>query len=447
MKRVFLGACLGAALAAPTGAQAATVRLQDDFDERSNTTTQEVIYSAAAGEANRLTASFDGTRFYALSDPAGITPGRGCTRPNPADPTNARCEITADGGTSGITVNAGDRDDTVTISGAGAVLRGGDGNDVLTGADFGNRFEGGNGDDDMSGGGSVDLFAEGSSKNGADRMSGNDGIDEVSYLGRRHRVHADLQGDRDDGEAGERDLVNDNVEDLTGGRAGDRLTGGIADNTIVGAGGSDLIKGAGGDDELAAGLGPGGRTRRHTHDRIEGGSGRDSIVGSAGPNRLRGGPDFDFIDAAGGNDRISDRDGKIDRIECGRGRDRARLDGFDFIADRCERVRRTFIPAGIPLELSSTGRRGGTAFIDVGCPRDAPLVCHGRTLLKLGRRTLGSRKFRVRHGHTKDVAIELPSDTVARLRPGGTKLHVIVRSLDARGRTRVIRADLELPAF
>src|SRR5919109_1264033 len=334
MRRALL-ACLAAALALPASAGAATVRLEDEFDQRSNTTSQEVVYDALPGEANDLGATYDGSRFYDLTDPAGITPGRGCTRPNPLDATRARCEVTAGGGTSGITVNGGDRNDIVRINGVGAILRGGDGNDALLGPDFGSRFEGGKGDDLMIGGDSTDLFEEGPARNGADAMRGSGNVDEVSYRKRRGKIRADLQGDRDDGEPGERDQIDDDVEDLSGGRANDRL------------------------------------------------------------------------------------------------------DGFDYFADRCERVRRSFLPAAVPLDLGSSGRHGGTAFVEVGCPRDAPRRCRGRVLLE----DLGSRRFRIRHGRQRRIAIELPERSVPLLRRGGATLDVIVRSLDARGRIREIETS------
>ena len=442
MRRALL-ACLAAALALPASAGAATVRLEDEFDQRSNTTSQEVVYDALSGEANDLRATYDGSRFYDLTDPAGITPGRGCTRPNPLDATRARCEVTAGGGTSGITVNGGDRNDIVRIDGVGAILRGGDGNDALLGPDFGSRFEGGKGDDLMIGGDSTDLFEEGPARNGADAMRGSGNVDEVSYRKRRGKIRADLQGDRDDGEPGERDQIDDDVEDLTGGRANDRLTGNVVDNTLRGGRGSDVIDGGGGDDELAAQLDTFEPGRQRSRDRIRGGSGRDTIGGSAGSNRLSGGPSPDVIHAGRGNDRISARDGRLDRIACGRGRDRARLDGVDYFADRCERVRRSFLPAAVPLDLGSSGRHGGTAFVEVGCPRDAPRRCRGRVLLE----DLGSRRFRIRHGRQRRIAIELPERSVPLLRRGGATLDVIVRSLDARGRIREIETSLELPAF
>lgn len=442
LKRSLLGCCLAVSLLAlPAGAQAATVRVEDHFDDRSSTTTQEVVYDAAPGEVNRLQVRLAQSRFVGLIDSAGITPGRGCRRLE-NNPTRALCELTAqdDFDFGGITVNAGDQDDSVRLFDLGGTLRGGAGNDELIGGPSSNFFEGGPGFDEMSGGADRDFFEEGSSPKGPDHISGNDGEDVVTYSGRRHKIHADLQGDADDGEIGERDRIDDDVENLVGGRADDRLTGNRVQNTLIGEGGSDLLKAAGGDDELWAND-EFGNSRRRTRDRLDGGSGRDTLNGSEGANRLSGGPGPDIVFGEGGNDRIRDRDGRIDRIQCGRGRDRASLDGFDFFADRCERVRRSFLPAGIPLSLDASSDRGGTALVEVGCPRDGPRVCHGRVVLRRGGRMLGSNKFAARRGHAKDVAVRLP--------PGlsGGAVSVTVRSHDALRRIRVIRAALELPPF
>ena len=54
-------------------------------------------------------------------------------------------------------------------------------------------------------------------------------------------------------------------------------------------------------------------------------------MGGPGRNRLRGGR---------GNDRLSAANGKRDLVNCGAGRDRARVDAFDLVRG-CERVRRT----------------------------------------------------------------------------------------------------------
>ena len=78
----------------------------------------------------------------------------------------------------------------------------------------------------MIGGVEVDRFIEGSAANGSDLMVGGgeraDPLDffyhgdEVSYARRVKPIRADLEGDRDDGERGERDQIGSDVESIVG---------------------------------------------------------------------------------------------------------------------------------------------------------------------------------------------------------------------------------------
>jgi Ca2+-binding RTX toxin-like protein len=71
---------------------------------------------------------------------------------------------------------------------------------------------------------------------------------------------------------------------------------------LIGGSGNDELHGSNGDD------------------RIAGGSGRDQLDGSTGSDRLRG---------QGGPDRIFARDGEVDRVNGGKGKDLARVDRKD----------------------------------------------------------------------------------------------------------------------
>jgi len=62
---------------------------------------------------------------------------------------------------------------------------------------------------------------------------------------------------------------------------------------------------------------------------LKGNSGKDRIVGSTGRDVVSGGS---------GSDRIDVRDGKRDRVNCGRGRDTVIADSKDRVSDNCERV-------------------------------------------------------------------------------------------------------------
>lgn len=99
---------------------------------------------------------------------------------------------------------------------------------------------------------------------------------------------------------------------LLGGPAADLLTGTRSGDRIHGRGGRDVLRGQGGNDCLYG----------------EGGS--DELVGGSGADRLHGGAGNDFLDA---------RDGRRDTLDCGRGRDKARVDRADRVK-RCERVLR-----------------------------------------------------------------------------------------------------------
>jgi hypothetical protein len=129
---------------------------------------------------------------------------------------------------------------------------------------------------------------------GTDVIAGGDGIDTVSYEERagNQPVSISLDGVANDGEAGENDAVNADMEDSIGGA---------------------------GDDTIAGSTGP---------NEIDGGDGGDVIDGAAGPDTIDGGP---------GNDRITSRDGVQESVACGDGNDLAVTDEFDTVSD-CETV-------------------------------------------------------------------------------------------------------------
>ena len=92
----------------------------------------------------------------------------------------------------------------------------------------------------MVGGPGVDTFIEGRGY-GSDTFSGagqplfSDG-DRVAYGRRTRGIVADLAGDRDDGERGERDGIGADVEAILDGRGSDRLTGNGEANGLSGGG-------------------------------------------------------------------------------------------------------------------------------------------------------------------------------------------------------------------
>jgi Ca2+-binding RTX toxin-like protein len=119
----------------------------------------------------------------------------------------------------------------------------------------------------------------------------------------------------------------------------DRLDGTRKRDVICGLEGDDVIRGLGGNDVLRGGAGNdrirGGRGR----DRVYGGKGHDRLWGQSGSDRIVGGLGRDRLYGNNGNDSLSTRDRKqLDRLNGGRGRDRAKVDR----ADRVRFVERVF---------------------------------------------------------------------------------------------------------
>ena len=90
---------------------------------------------------------------------------------------------------------------------------------------------------------------------GNDLLLGGSGIDTADYSARTAAVTADPDGVSDDGQSGEHDDVETDVEGLIGGAGNDVLTGWTGTNVISGGGGDDVLDGQQGDDTLDGGAG------------------------------------------------------------------------------------------------------------------------------------------------------------------------------------------------
>ena len=187
-------------------------------------------------------------------------------------------------------------------SGTDGGLYGGDDADELHGGDDRDRLEGGNGDDELFGEGGGDRgdstiaapatvqfpggllggpggdFLQGGL--GPDDLAGGDGTrDEVSYADHTYGVEADIgvgtedDGSLEDADLGKHDEIAADVEDLTGGPAGDVLTGDDDPNALSGSGGNDSLTGNGGSDMLTGGS---------ETDAFDAGGGPDSIFSNDG---------------------------------------------------------------------------------------------------------------------------------------------------------------------
>ena len=138
------------------------------------------------------------------------------------------------------------------------------------------------------------------------------------------------------------------LADLFGGGAGDdRIWGLEGNDRVCGEAGADRVSGGAGNDVLF-GDDCGTRTGRGGNDVLSGGAGNDRLSGGPGDDRLAGGDGEDMLvggsghnsyDAGAGADDVHARNGRRETIDCGPGRDIARIDRGDRVR-RCERVRR-----------------------------------------------------------------------------------------------------------
>jgi RTX calcium-binding nonapeptide repeat (4 copies)/PA domain len=146
------------------------------------------------------------------------------------------------------------------------------------------------------------------------------------------RIRGRRAGDSLRGRAGVDCLFGDAGNDrLSGDASSDRVSGNAGNDRVSGNAGRDRLSGNAGRDRLFGGAG---------NDRLFGGAGNDALSGGAGPDRLRGGAGKNRYSGGAGNDRVFARNRKVDRIRCGRGRDRVRADANDRVARDCERIRR-----------------------------------------------------------------------------------------------------------
>lgn len=266
----------------------------------------------AGAEANRVQFRYDGAAAtVALTDLASslLTAPDGCTRTATATDATVTCPAA---GLTTVVIRAGDGPDSVAASASAsapppfglqvALGPGDDRLDVLAGVAIAVRGEGGNGRDLLNGGDGGDLLTGGAGDDtlvggvSADVLQGGAGQDTVSYRERTGSVQVSIgSATPDDGEAGEGDDVQGDVEQVRGGWADDRLVGNSEDN---------LLSGGDGDDEL---LGAGGR------DELSGGDGEDRL------------------------DAQLDDDESEDRLRCGGGLDLALSNPEDLVSSSCER--------------------------------------------------------------------------------------------------------------
>jgi Ca2+-binding RTX toxin-like protein len=204
----------------------------------------------------------------------------------------------ADNGLTGLggadTISGGDGFDSLSGGDGADILTGGDDSDSLYGGNGADQLSAGPGDDNLtggfendtlSGGADVDSFYAESGPDGADDMSGGAGVDSLYFYSRSGNMTISLDGNNNDGLAGEMDNYRPDIENVTSGSGNDTLTGSGAPNVLNGGLGDDIMSGGAEDDVMNGGQGD---------DQLTGGDGQDTMDGSGGADHfhaLDGGSD------------------------------------------------------------------------------------------------------------------------------------------------------------
>lgn len=377
------GTALAILLLVAAPASASTVRLVPGGGDSSS----EVIYTAAAGEQNKVSVAVDGGKAT-IDDPgaSSITAEQGCTQVNPK---RAVCDLQDSTETiQYVVADLGDGNDSFEMTAvntgfAGSQVLGGAGNDDLRGGPFADRLNGGVGIDSLRGGIGDDAlsFQDTTGAADADVAEGGEGFDSLSaYDERTAPVTVDLASNAPAGEAGEGDSLRD-METAGGGRADDTIRGNDGSNILYGGPGNDIVDGRG------------------HYDTVNGGDGNDTVIGGTGQDDIDAGPGDDLIplgNAPGDYDRYvfcMDGDDTVTQL----------IEAFPAIGQDCERV-----DVGSGVVLPTLPRRVTTTYVamSIPCPaafRDSNGVCAGKLAVEPRQAFKRSAKtrFRTRYGATE----------------------------------------------
>jgi Ca2+-binding RTX toxin-like protein len=412
-RRAACALWLAALFACPAAASAASVAVETSCDKYG--CRESLLYSAARGERNDVTATQDGN-LVTIRDTAGVRPGTAC---EPLDAVSARCAFTLLIPQRSAAIRLGDRGDTLDTGAlqTSGLIHGGPGDDRLVGPHaVGATFVGGRGNDELTGGALPDHFRS-NRRDGSDTMSGGGppplvdadifpGQDEV-FLDRKDSLRVVLDGRANDGARGEHDNLL-GFESVTTGAGDDVVIGTAAPEYVFGGAGRDRLRGGGGADRLIGGddFSAGTDAPLGSADRLEGGAGPDVLDAQGGRDLLVGGSGRDTIDGGRGRDRIRSGDADRDWVLCGRGFDRLAASMADVVMRGCEDRRGALSTAeGIVQWRVSLA----AVSLIVACPVAAPDGCAGVLTLAVPGRPDAMVPYSVTRGMAADVALPLES--------------------------------------
>jgi Ca2+-binding RTX toxin-like protein len=153
-----------------------------------------------------------------------------------------------DGGGGGDNISGGGGFDNLNGGSGNDVLSGGDATDLINGGDGNDTLNGDGGDDTMNGGLGDDTLDGGP---GADQMGAGGGNDTVTYANRSADIEVTLDGNANDGAAGEKDFIRTDVASVTTGSGDDLINSrdGLSGNISCGAGNDTVAADI--DDDVA----------------------------------------------------------------------------------------------------------------------------------------------------------------------------------------------------
>lgn len=261
------------------------------------------------------------------------------------------------------------------------VINGSSENNYLAGWSGNDHLQAGEGSDVYAGDAGNDTFADSSLD--PDNFAGGADHDSINYFDRSADLNISIDGNPNDGEAGENDNVNDEIESVNLGTGNDVFTGSAGSNFVVAGDGNDIVDLGEGNDNVVPGSGndviiggPGhdgvGYNERNEDinvsfddvandgiagetdnvgtdfESIQGGNGNDTITGSpaneylsgnGGNDTIRGNGGADYLMGSYGDDSLFGRDGVgDDYIWCFDGQDVAAADASDDTSSGCEEV-------------------------------------------------------------------------------------------------------------
>jgi Ca2+-binding RTX toxin-like protein len=250
-----------------------------DYSDRASGVTVDLLTAHSGGQTGMAS---DLDTITAIEDVNGSSTGSnaltGDDGPNHLDGGDGNDTITGNGGDD--TLYGGAANDALTGGAGNDTLQGANGIDTLDGGSDNDELHGGDGGDTINGGTGNDEIDPGSHfttnafSDGADTIDGGDGTDWVQYYDRVAPLTIDLRGTTgspttNNGESGEHDSIA-NIENVTGGSAGDNITGNDGPNQIDdGTGASDVVNALGGNDSIY--------TADNQADTVDCGDGTDNI--------------------------------------------------------------------------------------------------------------------------------------------------------------------------